>query len=151
LHIQNGSPAVGAGSAITTTAASPLSGVTNDFDNDTRNPCGPDVGADERVSFTGTVLNISKTADATSVTVGSQIGFTVTLTNSGSAAATGVVVTDNLPGGSGINWSIDAGNTDPGWSVTGSPPNQSLVDPATVGVGATTHAHVVSSTSAGSC
>ena len=31
------------------------------------------------------------------------------------------------PAATGVDWSIDAGNTDPGWSISGSPPNEHLV------------------------
>ncbi len=83
---------------------------------------------------------------------GSQIGFTVTLSDSTAGTATGLSVTDNLPAGTGVNWTIDAGNTDPGWSVSGSPPNQSLVyTPTTLAGNTSTTAHVVSSTTRASC
>jgi uncharacterized repeat protein (TIGR01451 family) len=95
---------------------------------------------------------ITKTADAASVGAGSQIGFTVTLTNSGAGAATGLAVTDALPAGSGVNWSIDGANTDAGWSVSGSPPNQSLVYSPTVLAGnSSTHVHTISATTGASC
>jgi uncharacterized repeat protein (TIGR01451 family) len=95
---------------------------------------------------------ISKTADAASVSAGSQIGFTVTLANSTAGTATGLSVTDSLPAGTGVNWTIDAGNTSAGWSVSGAPPNQSLVyAPTTLAGTTTTKAHVVSNTTSGSC
>src|SRR5207249_2743309 len=72
-------------------------------------------------------VSVTKTADDASVSAGSQIGFTATLTNSSVTTATGLSVTDDLPAGTGVDWSLDAGNSDPGWSVSGSPPNQSLV------------------------
>src|SRR4029077_1991616 len=66
--------------------------------------------------------------------------------------ATGLSVTDSLPAGTDVNWSIDAGNTDPGWSVSGSPPNQSLVySPTSLAGNTSTKAHVVSSTTTNSC
>jgi uncharacterized repeat protein (TIGR01451 family) len=51
-------------------------------------------------------LTITKTADAASVPAGSQIGFVVTLKNTGAGSATGVTVNDPLPSGSGVTWSI---------------------------------------------
>jgi uncharacterized repeat protein (TIGR01451 family) len=97
-------------------------------------------------------LSITKTADSATVDAGSQIGFTVTLANSGGGDAEGLSVSDSLPAGSGVNWTIDAANTDPGWSVSGSPPNQSLsYAPTTLAAGASTHVHVVSSTGPSSC
>src|SRR5947207_1781600 len=101
---------------------------------------------------TAPAVTIAKTADAVSVSAGSQIGFTVTLSNSSAGAATGLSVTDTLPGGTEVNWTIDAGNTDPGWSVSGSPPNQSLVySPTTLAGNTSTTAHVVSDTTSNSC
>ena len=51
-----------------------------------------------------------------------------------------------------MNWTIDAGATDLGWSVSGSPPTQSLVYTPTMLAGNTnTSAHVVSSTRGNSC
>ena len=83
---------------------------------------------------------------------GSQIGFTVRLTNNSSFTATGLTFTDSLPAAPGVNWSIDAANTDAGWSVSGSPPNQSLVySPTTLAGGTTTRAHVISATTVDTC
>ncbi|MGH8094394.1 MAG: hypothetical protein ACREIF_13140 [Chthoniobacterales bacterium] len=47
LHIQNTSPVIGFAIPITSTMANPLTGITNDFDNDPRNPATPAIGADE--------------------------------------------------------------------------------------------------------
>jgi uncharacterized repeat protein (TIGR01451 family) len=99
----------------------------------------------------GENVSIVKTADASSVDPGDQIGFNVTLTNSGADPATGLAVTDNLPGGTDVNWSVAAGS-DAGWSITGSAPNQSLTYAPTTLAGVTsTHVHVVSNTTANSC
>src|SRR6185503_17158891 len=49
-------------------------------------------------------IGITKTADAESVNAGEQIGFTVTISNSGSNTALGVTLSDPLPGGAGIDW-----------------------------------------------
>jgi uncharacterized repeat protein (TIGR01451 family) len=101
-------------------------------------------------STTVDCVTITKTADAASVTAGSPIGFAVTLHNVGNVGATGVAVDDDLPGGTGINWTIGSG-TDAGWSVSGSAPNQSLAyTPTTLAAGASTHVHVVSDTTSGS-
>ena len=58
-------------------------------------------------------LTITKTADASTVSAGSPIGFTITLSNSsaaGTGTAEGVVLTDPLPNASGLSWSIAAGS-----------------------------------------
>jgi uncharacterized repeat protein (TIGR01451 family) len=143
LHIQSGSPVIGAGA--------PAAGTWQDFDLAIRNPSNPDIGADERNSFVPNV-SISKTADAAVVSAGSQIGFTITLTNSTSGAATGLQVSDNLPSGIGVSWTIDPGNTSAGWSVSGTPSNQILVySPTTLAGNSSTTAHVVSNTTSDSC
>src|SRR5947208_3388078 len=96
--------------------------------------------------------SISQTADAGSVSAGSGIGFTVVLSNSGAGIATGLSVTDNLPAGNGVNWTIDAANTDPGWAVSGTPPNQNLdYSPTTLGGNTSIRAHVVGDTTSASC
>lgn len=47
LHLNGGSPAVGVGTPVTTTNASPLTGILNDFDNWTRSVTTPTIGAVE--------------------------------------------------------------------------------------------------------
>ena len=59
-------------------------------------------------------LQIVKTADAAQVNVGSSIGFTVTVFNTGAGDADGVTLSDPLPTNPGLSWSIDSqGN---GWN-----------------------------------
>jgi len=95
-------------------------------------------------------LGITKTADAATVSAGSQIGFTVTLSNTGVGDATTVGVNDPLPAGTGVSWSIETAVT--GWSITGSAPTQTLVYSATtLAAGASTSVHVISSTTGASC
>src|SRR4029079_13024614 len=52
-------------------------------------------------------VTISKTADDGSVDAGDPIGFTISWGNSGAGKATGVVVSDTLPAGGDLDWSID--------------------------------------------
>src|SRR5439155_198682 len=42
-------------------------------------------------------IHVTKTADATPVSAGTALGYTVTVSNAGPGNATGVVLTDNLP------------------------------------------------------
>src|SRR5262249_10183119 len=51
-------------------------------------------------------VTIDKTADDGSVSAGDPIGFTLSWGNAGAGKATGVVVTDNLPAGGDLDWSI---------------------------------------------
>jgi uncharacterized repeat protein (TIGR01451 family) len=95
-------------------------------------------------------IGISKISDADTISAGDQIGFTVTLTNDGAGAANGLAFMDELPGGPGINWSIDPASE--GWSITGPAPNQVLVyEPTSLAGETTTSVHVVSDTTAASC
>src|SRR5439155_1393494 len=56
----------------------------------------------------GPSLAITKTADATPVSSGTSIGFTVTVGNGGPGTATGVTVNDPLPSLAGITWTIQS-------------------------------------------
>jgi uncharacterized repeat protein (TIGR01451 family)/fimbrial isopeptide formation D2 family protein len=98
------------------------------------------------------VIDITKSADDATVAAGGQIGFTVTVTNTGDGTALGVTVNDPLPDGTGVDWSIDDGASDDGWSITGSAPDQTLTfGPATLGAGESSTVHVVSDTTDDSC
>ncbi len=97
-------------------------------------------------------LTITKTADNASVNAGSDIGFTVTLTNTGAGSATGVSISDALPGGTGVSWSIDSNTPASSCSITGTAPTQTLsCGPATVASGGSITVHVTSHTTGDSC
>ncbi len=64
-------------------------------------------------------LTLVKSAGAASVEAGSPISFTLRLTNSGTAAATGVTLTDALPVGPGLSWSVSPAVA--GCTISGSP------------------------------
>jgi uncharacterized repeat protein (TIGR01451 family) len=101
---------------------------------------------------TPATLSLTKSADAATVNAPSQIGFTVGLSNTSSVAATGIALTDSLPSGNGVNWSVDAANSSAGWSVVGLPPSQTAVySGATLAGGASTRVHLVSQTTTSSC
>jgi uncharacterized repeat protein (TIGR01451 family) len=59
-------------------------------------------------------IGISKTADASTVIAGGQIGFVITVTNGGAGTAHGVTMTDPLPTDAGLSWAVGA--TTGGWS-----------------------------------
>jgi len=130
-----------------TTAAS-----CGEYDNTASVTTGND-GADEALASTEVLcadIDVEKEADDASVNAGDQIGFTVTLSNTGEGDATGVDFSDALPAGNGVSWTIESG--DAGWSITGSAPNQELVySPTTLAAGASTSVHIVSNTTAASC
>jgi uncharacterized repeat protein (TIGR01451 family) len=60
-------------------------------------------------------IHIVKTADATSVTAGDQIGFTLTVSNSGLGDAYGMKLTDVLPTNPGLDWTIESQGS--GWGT----------------------------------
>jgi uncharacterized repeat protein (TIGR01451 family) len=98
-------------------------------------------------------VSLVKTADAATVNAGHQIGFTITASNSnaaGTGAAVGVVINDPLPGGTGVDWSIESGPQI--CSITGTAPNQTLECTATgLAAGETESVHVVSDTAPAAC
>ncbi|HKC29245.1 MAG TPA: DUF11 domain-containing protein, partial [Jatrophihabitans sp.] len=98
-------------------------------------------------------VSLVKSADTSTVTAGQPIGFTVTASNSdaaGTGAAAGVVINDPLPGGGGVDWSIESGPQN--CSITGSAPTQTLVCTATgLASGGGESVHVVSDTATASC
>ncbi len=55
-------------------------------------------------------IQITKTADAATVSAGDPIGFTITVTNPGPGDAAGVNVNDFLPTTPGTQWAIDGGS-----------------------------------------
>jgi len=61
-------------------------------------------------------VHIVKTADAAQVNAGSPIGFTLTVSNTGSGDAHGVVLSDTLPTNAGLSWSIASQGA--GWNNT---------------------------------
>jgi uncharacterized repeat protein (TIGR01451 family)/fimbrial isopeptide formation D2 family protein len=87
---------------------------------------------------------ITKTADAPVVNAGDQIGFTITVTNTGAGAAFNVTVNDVLP--TGMTWieSPDAA----GWSISG---GVLSFGPATLAANSSTSVHIVAMTDAADC
>jgi uncharacterized repeat protein (TIGR01451 family) len=108
------------------------------------------------VTVTCPSLSLTKVADASPVAAGNTIGFVVTLSNaSGAATAINATISDVLPGGSGINWSITG-------TPTGSPDACSISGdaPATetltctknsLAAGSSISVHLTSPTSTLSC
>ena len=95
-------------------------------------------------------IKVVKEADDASVNAGGQIGFTVTISNNGDNTALGVELSDPLPGGAGVDWSIES--QDGGFSISGSPQSESLeFGPASLAPGESVSIHIVSGTSKLSC
>ena len=105
------------------------------------------------IAFTNTlrttVLGVVKTADAASVTAGTGVGFTVTVTNAGTATAAGVTLDDPLPGAAGVSWTVDPAYTGPGTcAVSGVAPQVLGCAFGDLAPGASASVHVRSATSA---
>ena len=95
---------------------------------------------------------VTKAADAASVSAGTAIGFTVTAMNGsapGTGTLTGATLSDTLPAGSGIAWSISPAYAGPGTcSIAGQTLTCSFGDLAP---GASASVHVSSPTGFASC
>jgi uncharacterized repeat protein (TIGR01451 family) len=96
-------------------------------------------------------MAITKTPDATSVSAGSPIGFTVKLSNAGTGDATGTTLTDTLPGGSGINWSIASQSGPATCSIATGPPQTLGCGSFTLLSGTSETVHLTSPTTPDSC
>jgi uncharacterized repeat protein (TIGR01451 family) len=106
----------------------------------------PDVTAGASITIQCPAVSLTKVADAASVSAGSQVGFTITVSNAGPGTATGVTVTDNLP--EGFTWTIDPANL--AWSID---PTTKVLSfgPATLAAGASNSVHVVAPTTSANC
>jgi uncharacterized repeat protein (TIGR01451 family) len=78
------------------------------------------------------------------VSAGDDIGFDVTLSNTGAGNATGVSFTDTLP--TGLTWTIDPASA--GWSIVS---GNLVYTPTTLAAGFSTTVHVKATTSATNC
>jgi uncharacterized repeat protein (TIGR01451 family) len=104
------------------------------------------------------VIQVTENADAPTTSAGSAIGYTVTVSNGGSAAATGVTLDDSLPdgnSGSPVQWVIDPTTGDPGaFTISGADGSQSLQlasQPVSVAAATSLRVHVTAATDGASC
>jgi uncharacterized repeat protein (TIGR01451 family)/MYXO-CTERM domain-containing protein len=95
-------------------------------------------------------LDITKTADASTVNAGEQIGYTITVTNNGDGVAKSVTMNDVLPTDPGLSWSFN--NVTGGWNcaialgtLTCGGSNFNLA------AGASASVHIYSPTTAATC
>ena len=91
-------------------------------------------------------ITVTKTADAASVSAGDAIGFTITVTNTGSGTAYGVQVQDLLPTNPGLGWTIDP--ADDAWTIDG---GVLRFGPATLVKGDSVAVHITSGTTSATC
>jgi uncharacterized repeat protein (TIGR01451 family) len=89
------------------------SGVVDNTGNVTTTNDGSDQSTAETCVASASV-QIVKTADAAEVMAGDPIGFTLTVSNSGTGDAKGVTVSDPLPTNAGLSWTI--ANQGSGWN-----------------------------------
>ncbi len=103
------------------------------------------------------VIQVLKTADAAVVDAGDPIGYTVTVKNTGSGLAKGVVLTDALPAGSGtkVTWAIDSSTGNPAaFAIAGATGSQTLTlagQPITLAAGTSLVVHITALTSSAEC
>ncbi len=65
-------------------------------------------------------VTVTSTPDAATVTAGSPIGFTIAIVNSSAATANAATLSDPLPAGTNVNWSISPAYAGPGTcAITG--------------------------------
>ena len=96
-----------------------------------------------------TTMGVSDTADSATVAAGSSIGYTVTGSNTGTGAASSATLSDPLPSGTGVNWSINPAYSGPGTCAIS---NQTLTCAfGTLAPNAGASVHVTSATAGGSC
>src|SRR5262249_36100360 len=94
-------------------------------------------------------LTVTKTADAPTVSAGDDIGFTITVNNSGTGVAHSATLSDPLPTGSGISWSINPAYAGPG--SCGIAANTLTCAFGDLAAGASATVHVTSATGFASC
>ena len=137
---------------VTYAGATPLSAQTAILTVTKMGPGGVAVASFFSIAAGVPSLSITNAADAKSVSAGSSVGFTVTLTNGGSGAATGVTLSDPLPGATGVSWSIDTQLGPAGCTLTGNAASQSVgCGTFTLAAGASERFHVTSLTTSASC
>jgi YVTN family beta-propeller protein len=72
-------------------------------------------------------VTVTSAPDAATVTAGSAIGFTITIANTSAGTASNASLSDLLPAGTNINWSISPAYTGPGsCSIAGAVGSQTL-------------------------
>jgi uncharacterized repeat protein (TIGR01451 family) len=109
----NGSDYATSNSTVTADRAGTWNWTASFFGDANNNPVSSGCG-EESVVIHGAAIHIVKTADAAKVNVGSPIGFTLTVSNSGDGDARGVQLNDTLPTNPGLSWSIAAQGA--GWA-----------------------------------
>jgi uncharacterized repeat protein (TIGR01451 family) len=93
-------------------------------------------------------IDVTKVADQGTVSAGTAIGFTITVTNNGPGSATGVTLSDTLPTNGGLSWSIDGGTGAASCSIAAGVLSCNF---GTLANGATRTVHISSPTTSATC
>jgi len=96
-------------------------------------------------------IEIAKTADASTVQAGDPIGFTMTVSNTGNVPLSNVSLTDPLPTGPGVSWSVDSTTGDTTGLSCAVSSNALTCTKSSLAAGASFSVHVTSSTTGDSC
>ncbi len=108
-------------------------------------------GACEPLTVNSPGLQILKTADAASVSAGTSIGYTITVTSTGPGDASNVLLSDPIPAKTGMSWTIDPDptkTTAPGCTMSS---NSLSCTIGTLGAVSSVTVHVTSPTTKDSC
>src|SRR5207248_7694520 len=97
------------------TTAATCGTVANSASATSANDGSPSVGP-VNITVNCPALTITKAADAGTVKGGDTIGFKITVSNAGPGAAFGVKLSDTLPSGGGLTWTLDSPSA--GWGGT---------------------------------
>src|SRR5205823_368024 len=151
-HLTYGPADLAAGASVHVHITSPTTSATCGTVNNSASVTTSNDGS-ASVGPVGSVVNcatiaITKVADASTVNAGDPIGYVVTVSNTGGATARGVTVTDTLPTNAGLSWSIDAGGSSSGWTISSGALH---FGPADLAGGASTHVHITSPTTSATC
>src|SRR3954469_19525640 len=84
------------------------------YSGDNNNNAASSACTDEALVINAPAIQILKKADASSVSAGDPVGFTITVWNSGAGDAAGVKLNDTLPVNAGLSWTIAAQGA--GWN-----------------------------------
>jgi uncharacterized repeat protein (TIGR01451 family) len=140
------------GSLVPTTAGTYVWVASYPGDGSNNAASGSCTDANESVTIVASTVSVSKAANPTGpVLPGSTVGFDLTVSNPGTVPATGVTLTDNLPAGADLNWSLNPSNA--ACSITGAVGSQILSCAFGTVAGGTslTVIHVQSATTTSDC
>src|SRR5205814_125752 len=109
VHVTSPTTAPAAGAPAIAACLIVIKGHNANLDNTATVKTGNTTKTDrDGICVTNPGLNVVKTADNVSVVAGSQVGFTITATNTGNTTLPAVTLTDPLPviAGLGITWGV---------------------------------------------